>query len=303
LPVAYSHVIFTLPKQLSAVALQNPALIYGLLFKAVSETLLAMAADPRRLGASIGFLAVLHTWNQQLMHHPHLHCLVPAGGISPDRNGWISSRPKYFLNVDALGAMFRGKFLSVLREAYAKGRLRLGGSLKPLAVRATFDRFTLDLKDLKWVVYAKPPFASPAHAVKYLARYTHRVAIANGRILSFAEGRVTFRWRDSAHGNKQKTMTLDAVEFIRRFLMHVLPRGFVKIRHYGFLANGVRRGSIELCRSLLPQVLPATHTLPPDHRAIRRTCPACSAGRMVVIGIIAASQLQALNTDREVNTS
>ena len=170
--------------------------------------------------------------------------------------------------------MFRGKFLAFLREAYAKGRLRLGGSLKPLAVRATFDRFTLDLKDLKWVVYAKPPFAGPAHAVKYLARYTHRVAIANGRILAFADGRVTFRWRDSAHGNKQKVLTLDAVEFIRRFLMHVLPRGFVKIRHYGFLANGVRSGSIKLCRSLLlPPVLPATGTLTAEHRASRRYLP------------------------------
>ena len=304
LPVAYSHVIFTLPKQLSHVALQNPALIYGLLFKAVSETLLTMASDPKRLGASIGFLAVLHTWNQQLMHHPHLHCLVPAGGFSPDRRRWISSHPKYFLNVDALGAMFRGKFLAFLRKAYAKGRLRLTGVLKPLAVQAAFDRFTLDLKDLKWVVYAKPPFAGPAHAVKYLARYTHRVAIANGHILSFADGRVTFRWRDSAHGNKQKVMTLDAVEFIRRFLLHVLPCGFVKIRHYGFLANGVRAGGLELCRSLLPPVLPATCRLTPEQRRdIHSACPACGTGRMRVIGIIAATQLLALATVWEVNTS
>jgi hypothetical protein len=304
LPVAYSHVVFTLPQQLSRVALQNPALIYGLLFKAVSETLLTIAADPKRLGARIGFLAVLHTWNQQLMHHPHLHCLVPAGGISPDRSRWIASRPKYFLNVHALGAMFRGKFLAFLRDAYGKGRLRFAGSLKPLAVRTTFDRFTLDLKDLKWVVYAKPPFAGPAHAVKYLARYTHRVAIANGRILSLSEGRVTFRWRDSVHGNKQKVMTLDAVEFIRRFLLHILPCGFVKIRHYGFLANGVRADGLELCRSLLPSVVPVPESLTPEqHRATRRTCPACGSGRMVVIGIITATQLLALSTVREADTS
>jgi Putative transposase/Transposase zinc-binding domain len=304
LPVPYSHMVFTLPKQLSRVALQNPALIYGLLFKAVSETLLIMAADPTRLGARIGFLAVLHTWNQQVMHHPHLHCLVPAGGISPDRSRWIASRPKYFLNVDALGAMFRGKFLAFLRQAYAKGRLRLGGPLKPLTVRTTFDRFTLDLKDLKWVVYAKPPFAGPAHAVKYLARYTHRVAIANGRILSFAEGRVTFRWRDSAHGNKQKIMTLDAVEFLRRFLLHVLPCGFVKIRHYGFLANGVRASSLKLCRSLMPPVAAPAASLPPEqHRANRGTCPACGSGRMVVVGIITATQLLALRAVPEADTS
>jgi hypothetical protein len=304
LPVAYSHVVFTLPKQLSPVALQNPVLVYGLLFKAVSETLLNMAADPKRLGAHIGFLAVLHTWNQQLMHHPHLHCLVPAGGINPDHSCWIASRPKYFLNVDALGAMFRGKFLAFLRDAYAKGRLRMGGSLKPLTVRATFDRFTLDLKNLKWVVYAKPPFSGPVHAIKYLARYTHRVAIANGRILAFADGRVTFRWRDSAHGNKQKVMTLDAVEFIRRFLLHILPCGFVKIRHYGFLANGVRARRLQLCRSLLPPVRPATDQLTPEqHRAIRRACPACGAGRMVLIGIVSATQLFAVSTPQEVNTS
>jgi hypothetical protein len=304
LPTTYSHVVFTLPKQLSGVALQNPALIYGLLFKAASETLVEMAADRKRLGASIGFLAVLHTWNQQLMHHPHLHCLVPAGGISPDRSRWIASRPKYFLNVDALGAMFRGKFLAFLRRAYAKGRLRLRGSLKQLAIRAAFDRFTLDLKDLKWVVYAKPPFAGPAHAIKYLARYTHRVAIANGRILSYADGRVTFRWRDSAHGNKQKVMTLDAVEFIRRFLLHILPCGFVKIRHYGFLANGVRAAGLELCRSLLPPVVPSANTLTPEQRrATRRTCPQCGSGRMVVIGIITAAQLMALSTAGEVDTS
>jgi hypothetical protein len=292
LPVAYSHVVFTLPKQLAPIALQNPALVYGLLFRAVSETLLTLAADPKRLGARIGFLAVLHTWNQQLMHHPHLHCLVPAGGISIDGTRWIACRAKYFLNVDALGAMFRGKFLAFLREAFSKGKLRLAGSLMPLLARVAFDRFTLELKGLKWVVYAKPPFAGPAHAVKYLARYTHRVAIANGRIVSFADGRVTFRWRDSAHGNQQKLMTLDAVEFIRRILLHVLPCGFVKIRHYGFLANSIRRAGIALCRSLLPPSEPATPELSPEqHRAVERRCPVCQTGRMIVIAIISVDEL------------
>jgi hypothetical protein len=261
------------------------------LFRAVSETLLTLAADPKRLGARIGFLAVLHTWNQQLMHHPHLHCLVPAGGISIDGTRWIAARPKYFLNVDALGAMFRGKFLAFLREAFSKGKLRLAGSLMPLLARVAFDRFTLELKGLKWVVYAKPPFAGPAHAVKYLARYTHRVAIANGRIVSFADGRVTFRWRDSAHGNQQKLMTLDAVEFIRRILLHVLPCGFVKIRHYGFLANSIRRAGIALCRSLLPPSEPATPELSPEqHRAVERRCPVCQTGRMIVIAIISVAE-------------
>ena len=183
--------------------------------------------------------------------------------------------------------MFRGKFLDFLRKAFSKGKLRFDGSLKPLAARRTFDRFTLDLKDLKWVVYAKPPFAGPAHAVKYLARYTHRVAIANGRILSFDDGRVTFRWRDSAHGNKQKVMTLDAIEFIRRFLLHVLPCGFVKIRHYGFLANGVRRAGIALCRSILPPCeTAASDVSPQQHAAINRACPICRTGRMVVVEVI-----------------
>ena len=304
LPVAYSHVVFTLPKQLSPIALQNPALVYSLLFRAVSETRLTIAADPKRLGARIGFLAVLHTWNQQLMHHPHLHCLVPAGGISPDGTRWIASRPKYFLNVHALGAMFRGKFLAFLRQAFATGKLRLGGSLKPLATGTAFDRFTLHLKQLKWVVYAKPPFAGPAHAVKYLARYTHRVAIANGRILSFADGRVTFRWRDSAHRNKQKVMTLDAIEFIRRFLLHVLPCGFVKIRHYGFLANGVRRAGIALCRSILPACEPTIpHLTPEQHKAARRACPFCQTGRMIVVELISPIRLLHVAIVEEVDSS
>ena len=229
---------------------------------------------------------------------------MPAGGISTDRSRWIATRPNYFLNVDALGAMFRGKFLAFLREAFARGKLRLAGLLKPLAVRVAFDHFTLDLKALKWVVYAKPPFAGPAHAVKYLARYTHRVAIANGRILSFTDGRVTFRWRDSAHGNKQKVMTIDAVEFIRRFLLHILPCGFVKIRHYGFLANGVRGVRLALCRSLLPLSMNTCSALTTERqRAVKRLCPSCGKGRMIVVGIIAANKLLALSTVQELDTS
>jgi hypothetical protein len=230
-------VVFTLPQQLAPVALQNPRVIYHLLFTAAAETLITIAADRKRLGARIGFLAVLHTWNQQVMHHPHLHCLVPAGGISPDGSRWLRCRLKYFLPVKVLAKMFRGKLLDLVREAYARGKLRFFGNTKPLADRVSFDRFTMHLKEIKWLVYAKPPLDGPEHVIKYLARYTHRVAIANGRIIELADGRVTFRWRDSRDGNKQKLMTLDAVEFIRRYLLHVLPCGFVKIRRFGFLAN------------------------------------------------------------------
>ena len=204
LPAPYSHVVFTLPQQLAPLALQNPRVIYHLLFTAAAETLITIAADRKRLGARIGFLAVLHTWNQQVMHHPHLHCLVPAGGISPDGSRWLRCRLKYFLPVKVLGKMFRGKFLDLVLEAYARGKLRFFGSMNPLGDRVSFDRFTMQLKEIKWLVYANPPLDGPEHVIKYLARYTHRVAIANGRIVEFADGRVTFRWRDSRDGNKQK---------------------------------------------------------------------------------------------------
>jgi len=256
-----------------------------MLFRAASETLITIAADPRRLGAHIGFLSVLHTWNQKLLHHPHLHCLVPAGGLSLDRSRWVRCRRRYFLPVKVLGSLFRGKFLAFLAAAHRKKRLCLTGSLAHLQDPVEFDRFLARLRSLHWVVYAKPPFGGPEHVIKYLARYTHRVAISNGRLLQMQDGQVTFRWRDSANGNQQKQMTLDAVEFIRRFLLHVLPSGFVKIRHFGFLANRNRPESLALCRSLLPlSPAPVTALLNEfQQRAVERKCPFCKIGTLHVI--------------------
>jgi Putative transposase/Transposase zinc-binding domain len=216
LPVPYCHVVFTLPQELSSLALQNPRLIYGMLFRAVSETLLTIAADRRHLGAHIGFLAVLHTWNQKVLHHPHLHCVVPSGGLSPDRSQWMRCRRRFFLPVKVLGRLFRGKFLAFLGAAFQQKKLRLGGALTRLRKPAEFDRFLRQLRSVNWVVFAKRPFGGPDYVIRYLARYTHRVAIANGRLVEMHADQVTFRWRDSADGNQQKLMTLDAVEFIRR---------------------------------------------------------------------------------------
>ena len=285
LPVPYCHVVFTLPQELSTLALQNPRLVYGLLFRAVSETLLTIAADPRRLGAHIGFLAVLHTWNQKILHHPHLHCLIPAGGLSLDRSRWIRCRQRFFLPVKVLGSLFRGKFLAFLGVAYRKKRLHLFGTLAYLRDPTAFGLFLRRLRSVNWVVYAKPPFGGPEHVIKYLARYTHRVAISNGRLLEMRNGQVTFRWRDSANGNQQKEMSLDAVEFIRRFLLHVLPSGFMKIRHFGFLANRRRRQALALCRSLLPPTpVAVAHLLTEtQQRAVERKCPFCGTGTLHVI--------------------
>ncbi|HEY6372335.1 MAG TPA: IS91 family transposase [Candidatus Sulfotelmatobacter sp.] len=286
LPVPYCHVVFTLPHELSPLALQNPKLMYGLLFRAVSETLLTIAADPRRLGAQIGYLAVLHTWSQKMLHHPHLHCLVPAGGRSLDRSRWIACRGRFFLPVAVLKARFRRRFLRLLAAAYRQGKLKLWGRLGSLRKPEAFDRFLRPLQTKKWVVCVKPPFGSAEHVLKYLAHYTHRIAISNGRLIAVENGQVTFRWRDSADHNAQKSMTLEAVEFIRRFLMHVLPAGFVKIRHCGLLANRHCQASLALCRSLLhsqqnaaPQLVTELHL-----RAVRRNCPVCQRGTLHIIG-------------------
>jgi len=285
LPVPYCHVVFTLPQELSPLALQNPRVVYGMLFRAVSETLLTIAADPRRLGAHIGFLSVLHSWNQKMLHHPHLHCLIPAGGLSLDRSRWIRCRRRFFLPVKVLGSLFRRKFLTFLDAAYRKKQLHLFGTLAYLQAPDKFTRFLLQLRSLHWVVYAKRPFGGPEHVLKYLARYTHRVAISNGRLLEMRDGQVTFRWRDSANGNQQKRMTLDAVEFIRRFLLHVLPSGFVKIRHFGFLANRSRREALPLCRSLLPPPPAPVSILLTEtqQRSVERKCPFCKTGTLHVI--------------------
>jgi Putative transposase/Transposase zinc-binding domain len=285
LNVPYCHVVFTLPGQLIPLALQNARLIYNLLFQAASEALLTIAADPKRMGARVGFLAVLHTWNQKLNLHPHLHCLVPAGGLSGDQSRWIHSPKRFFLPVRVLGSRFRKQFLALLGQAWRGRKLRLSGLITHLQNGAAFDRLVSQLKRLKWVVYAKRPFGGPEYVLKYLARYTHRVAISSGRLISSEEGQVSFRWRDSADGNQQKVMTLEAVEFIRRFLQHALPSGFVKIRHFGFLANPCRKRALLLARTLLPVgPTPEVSLTPAQCNAVERRCPACGVGSLCVLG-------------------
>ncbi len=251
LPVEYFHVVFTLPEQLKPLALKNRRLIYNLLFQAASQTLLELAADPRRLGAQIGFTAVLHTWGQNLLFHPHLHCVVTGGGLSRDGKQWIASRKGYFISVHALAKMFRGKFLAGLKQAYEQGELRLAGSVEWLADRRCFSRLIDSLYRQGWVVYAKPPFGGPQQVYRYLGRYTHRVAISNSRLVALSNGRVRFRYKDYADSDRIKEMTLTADEFLRRFLLHVLPKGFVRIRHYGLLASRNVNTKLDLCRQLL----------------------------------------------------
>jgi hypothetical protein len=291
LSVPYFHVVFTLPGILAPLVLQNPIVVYDLLFQSVAATLLEVAANPRRLGARIGFLTVLHTWGQNLMHHPHVHCVVPAGGLSSDGKNWVSGSANFFLPVRVLSRVFRGKFISGLKDAFDKGVLQFRGQLKPLAGAAAMERL-LDLSVRnEWVVYAKPPFGGPAQVLKYLARYTHRVAISNRRLLELKDGKVTFRWKDYAHKSKPSVMTLDATEFIRRFLMHVMPRSFVRIRYYGFMANRHRAENLQRCRQLIssekvPQTENRSAMTPstgPGEEVVA-CCPACRHGRMRIVG-------------------
>ena len=238
LPTRYVHVVFTLPRELAPLALQNKRLIYNLLFHASAATLLEIARDPRHLGAEIGFFSVLHTWNQRLQHHPHVHCVVAAGGLAPDHTRWISSRRSFFLPVKVLSRVFRGKFVAGLKNAFHDRHSSSSTDISyRLPNRAAFAAWLGLLFRHDWVVYSKPPFGGPEHVLRYLGAYTHRVAISNHRLVALADGNVTFRWRDSAHGNKKRLMTLPVDEFLRRFLLHLLPRGFVRIRNFGFLAN------------------------------------------------------------------
>jgi hypothetical protein len=262
LPVDYYHVVFTLPAELSDLARANPTVMYDLLFQAAAATVRVVAANPKHLGAVPGLLLVLHTWGQTLQHHPHVHGIVTGGGLSCDRAGtiadsakWLSCRPGFFLPVRILSQVFRGKYLDGLHQAFARGELRFFGKLAGLANAAAFQAFLHPLYEKKWVIYAKPPFGGPAQVLKYLARYTHRVAIGNSRLIKLEEGRVTFRYKDYGDKNKQKTMTLDAQEFLRRFVAHVLPSGFVKMRHYGLLANRFRDERLSKCRLLLFAVI------------------------------------------------
>jgi hypothetical protein len=285
LPVAYVHVVFTLPHQLSPLALQNKKVLYDLLFHASAETLLEVARDPRHLGADIGFLSVLHTWGQNLLAHPHVHCVVPSGGLSPDRTHWIHPRYPFFLPVHVLSRVFRGKFVAGLKRRFQQHQLTFTGTLQPLANEKAFRSFLRPLFRENWVVYAKPPFGGPHHVLGYLARYTHRVAITNHRLVAFDGDQVTFRWKDYAHGNKQRMMTLDSQKFLRRFLLHVLPRGFVRIRFFGFLANRRRTTLLPLCQRLLAdQPLPhppaATPSSPTQSTCFR--CPKCFTPMVIV---------------------
>jgi hypothetical protein len=252
LSVPYFHVVFTLPAPAGGIAFQNKAIVYSILFRAAAETLVTIAADPKHLGAQIGVTAVLHTWGQTLQHHPHIHCVVPGGGPSLDGTRWVACRPGFFLPVRVLSRLFRRLFLHGLREAFDAGKLRFFGDLAGLAEPSAFTVQLDELRRINWVVYAKPPFGGPEQVLAYLGRYTHRVAIANGRLIALTDnGKVSFTWKDYRHHSKTKAMTLDADEFIRRFLLHTLPYSFHRIRYYGFLANGGRHDNIALCRHLL----------------------------------------------------
>jgi predicted Zn-ribbon and HTH transcriptional regulator len=285
LPVPYFHIVFTLPHELSALILQNKRLLYDLLFRASAASLLELARNPRHLGAEIGFLGVLHTWGQNLQHHPHVHFIVPAGGLALDSSRWIDSSRRFFLPVEALSQVFRGKFREALRELFQQNRLQFHGSLQQLASPSGFSHFLQQLTQKDWVVYAKPPFGGAEHVLNYLARYTHRVAISNHRLVAFENDRVSFLWRDYAHGGKQKVMTVSAHEFLRRFLLHVLPSGLVRIRHFGILANRKRSAELARCRELLGSVASSDRPEVPSLR-----CPACS-GMMQVIERLTYGQL------------
>jgi hypothetical protein len=296
LPTRYVHVVFTLPHQLSPLALQNKREIYALLFRASAETLLQVARDPQRLGAEIGFFSVLHTWNQKLQHHPHVHCVVPAGGLSPDHSRWIDSQQRFFLPVDVLKKVFRGKFVQGLKDLHAEHKLSFHGSLTPLQNPKMFAAWLRPLFRTPWVVYAKRPFGGAQHALRYLGQYTHRVAISNHRLVSLDEGGVTFRWRDSAHKNKKRLMTLPVDEFLRRFLLHVLPPGFVRIRHFGFQAHRLRGVLLPLCLQLLSdsgRVSAPTKSPGKTDSSPRPlwTCPLCG-GPMVLIERLSPMELR-----------
>src|SRR5215467_9089474 len=293
LPTSYVHVVFTLPAPLARLALQNKKLIYGLLLRASAETLLEVACDPRHLGAEIGFFSVLHTWNQRLGLHPHVHCVIPAGGLALDHTCWIRSHPRFFLPIYVLRRVFRGKFVDGLKSALQRGQLHLSGNLAPLAQPKIFASWLRPLFRKDWIVYSKPPFGGPEYVLHYLGRYTHRVAISNHRLVSFADGQVTFRWRDSAHNNVRKLMTLSLDEFLRRFLLHLLPKGFVRIRHFGFLANRHRVKLLPLCFAALDsapaQAVPKPSTL--QNPSPLRPCPKCG-GTMVVVERLSVAQIQ-----------
>lgn len=307
LPVPYFHVVFTLPEEIAAIAYQNKAVVYNILFAATADTLRTIAADPKHLGAEIGFFAVLHTWGQTLVHHPHLHCVVPGGGLSTDGERWVACRPGFFLPVRVLSRFFRRRFLELLQQAFDRSELEFFSALEELRQLEAFRRYLDPLRLKEWIVYAKAPFAGPEQVLDYVGRYTHRVAISNNRLLDIEDGHVTFRYKDYRDGDTQKTMTLTAEEFIRRFLLHVLPQGFQRIRYYGFMGNRYRQEKLERCRRLLNSGSPTSEqpkecgTRPDaltDYRdryealtgVSLHQCPVCRRGRMITLAKISPSR-------------
>ncbi|MFY9327294.1 MAG: IS91 family transposase [Georgfuchsia sp.] len=294
IPVEYFHVVFTLPETIAAIAYQNKAVVYDILFHATAETLRTIAATPKHLGAEIGFIVLLHTWGQNLQHHPHVHCVVPGGGLSADGERWVACRPGFFLPVRVLSRLFRRLFLAQLQQAFDAGQLQFFNALAALQSPGAFARYLAPVRQVEWVVYAKPPLGGPAQVLSYLGRYTHRVAIANHRLIDCVDGKVRFHWKDYRHDSRQKVMSLATDEFIRRFLLHVLPSGFQRIRHYGLLANRYRAVKLTRCRQLLATPATATvkrHDTPLDYRdryqlltgKSLRDCPNCGQGQMICI--------------------
>jgi Putative transposase/Transposase zinc-binding domain len=295
LPCEYFHVVFTLPELLAKLSLQSQRQMYTLLFRATAETLQTIAADPKHLGAQIGFFCILHTWGQTLTAHPHLHCVVPGGGIALDGQRWIACRPGFFLPVKVLSRRFRKLYLRYLERAYAAGKLRFQGHLEQLTDAKQFARYLAALAEIEWVVYAKPPFGGPERVLDYLGRYTHRIAISNNRLIELKDGKVTFAYKDYKHEQRQKVMTLSADEFLRRFLMHVLPDGFQRIRHYGLLGNRHRTENLARCRELLGVVAPTAEPQRDYRERYRQLtgedplrCPQCRIGQMLRIAVLPA---------------
>jgi hypothetical protein len=289
LPVAYFHIVFTVPDDLNALTLINQRVMYTMLFQAAAETLLHLGRDKKHLGAELGLISVLHTWGQNLMDHPHVHCIVPGGGLSQDGKRWIASRENFFIPVRVLSRVFRGKFLEQLKKTYRVRRIKCVGKASSLECRDTFQKLLDRLYNKEWIVYAKQPFGGPEQVLAYLGRYTHRVAISNHRLVEVTDGKVSFRWRDYRDEDKEKIMTLDASEFLRRFLLHILPDGLCKIRYYGFLSNRKRQNRLARCRALLNV---PTHKNDSHHKSWQdmlqeltgidvRVCPSCHAGRML----------------------
>ncbi len=291
LPVEYFHIVFSIPHCLIPIIWQNKKLLFSMFFQTTAATLMQVAADPKRLGVEIGFLCILHTWGQTLQRHPHIHCVMPGGGLSPDHSRWISSQRRFFLPVKVLSKEFRNSFLEALKQAHQEHKLRFYGKWAPLADAEPFAEFLEPLANRDWVVYAKPPFGGAGHVLQYLARYTHRVAISNHRLLSVDASGVTFQWKDYANNNAQRTKTLPCEKFLHRFLWHVLPKGLPRIRYFGWLANRRRRNMLSLCRTLLNQKPPAAqNSAPPEYAK----CPHCN-GDMIIVEHLTAAQIRSLS--------